>query len=92
MSGDVEVDLPGEPSADFRFKTMTGEVYSDFEVTRLAQAVPVKDEGVRAANGKFRYRSGGFTAVRAGRGGPEITLETLSGDILIAKRSKSASQ
>ncbi len=89
VSGDVEVDFPGEASADFRFKTMTGEVYSDFAVTRLAQAAPVRED--RPGEGGFVYRSDGFNGVRAGRGGPEIKLETLSGDILIAKRSKSTS-
>jgi hypothetical protein len=90
VSGDVEVDFPGEASADFRFKTMTGEVYSDFEVTRLPKAAPVRVERPDA-DGGYLYRSDGFAAVRAGRGGPEIKLETLSGDILIAKRTKSAS-
>ena len=89
ISGDVEVDFPGEASADFRFKTMTGEVYSDFEVTRLANAAPVRED--RPGEGGFVYRSDGFNGVRAGKGGPEIKLETLSGDILIAKRSKSTS-
>ena len=89
ISGDVEVDFPGEAAADFRFKTMTGEVYSDFEVTRLANAAPVRED--RPGEGGFVYRSDGFNGVRAGKGGPEIKLETLSGDILIAKRSKSTS-
>jgi hypothetical protein len=89
ISGDVEVDFPGEASADFRFKTMTGEVYSDFEVTRLANAAPVRED--RPGEGGFVYRSDGFNGVRAGKGGPEIKLETLSGDILIAKKSKSTS-
>ncbi len=90
VSGDVEVDFPGEPSADFRFKTMNGEVYSDFDVTRLPKAVPVREERAEK-DGRFVYRSEGFTGVRAGKGGPEIKLETLTGDILIAKRSKSSS-
>jgi hypothetical protein len=90
ISGDVEVAFPGEASADFRFKTMTGEVYSDFEVTRLPRPAPVREER-RTEGGRFVFRSDGFNAVRAGRGGPEIKLETLSGDILIAKRSKSTS-
>jgi hypothetical protein len=90
VSGDVEVDFPGEASADFRFKTMTGEVYSDFEVTRLPKAAPVREARPEEGGG-FVYRSDGFNGVRAGRGGPEIKLETLSGDILIAKRSKSTS-
>ena len=90
VSGDVEVDFPGEPSADFRFKTMNGEVYSDFDVTRLPKAVPVREERAEK-DGRFVYRSEGFTGVRSGKGGPEIKLETLTGDILIAKRSKSSS-
>lgn len=36
-------------------------------------------------------RSSRALADRAGKGGPEIKLETLNGDILIAKRSKSSS-
>jgi len=90
INGDVEVDFPGEPSADFRFKTMHGEVYSDFDVTSLPKAAPVREERAEK-DGKFVYRSEGFTGVRAGKGGPEIKLETLNGDILIAKRSKSSS-
>lgn len=90
VSGDVEVDFPGEASADFRFKTMTGEVYSEFDVTRLANAAPVREDR-KGGEGGYVYRSDGFNGVRAGKGGPEIKLETLSGDILIAKRTKSTS-
>jgi hypothetical protein len=90
INGDVELDFPGEASADFRFKTMHGEVYSDFDVTALPKAAPVRAERPEKG-GKYVYRSDGFVGVRAGRGGPEIRLETLNGDILIAKRSKSAS-
>ena len=88
VSGDVEVDLPVPPSADVQFKTMNGEVYSDFEVTRLPQPVPVKSEGARSEGGRYRYHNNGYNAVRVGQGGPAITLETLTGDILIARRSK----
>lgn len=90
VNGDVEVGLPGQPSADFRFRTMRGEVYSDFDVTYLPKAPPVREERPDKG-GKYVYRSDGYTGVRAGRGGPEIKLDTLTGDILIAKRSKSTS-
>ena len=90
VSGDVEVGFPGQASADFRFKTMTGEIYSDFEVTRLPKAAPVRSDRPDQ-DGGYLYRSDGFNGVRAGKGGPEIKLETLSGDILIAKISKSTS-
>lgn len=90
VSGDVEVDFPGEPSADFHIKTMHGEVYSDFEVAYLAKVPPVREER-REEGGKYVYRADRGYGVRAGKGGPEIRLETLTGDILIAKRSKSTS-
>jgi len=90
VSGDVEVDFPGEPSADFRIKTMNGEVYSDFDVTYLAKTPPARQER-REEGGKYVYRSDSGYGVRTGKGGPEIRLETLTGDILIAKRSKSTS-
>ncbi|MGZ5495946.1 MAG: DUF4097 family beta strand repeat-containing protein [Candidatus Aminicenantales bacterium] len=90
INGDVEVDFPDLPSADFRVKTMHGEVYSDFNVTSLPKAAPIREERPEKG-GKFVYRSDGFYGVRAGKGGPEIKLETLNGDILIAKRSKSTS-
>ena len=90
INGDVEVDFPGEPSADFRIKTMHGEVYSDFDVTYLPKAPPVREDR-GGPEGKYIYRSEGFFGVRAGKGGPEIKLDTLSGDILIARRSRSSS-
>jgi len=91
VSGDVEVGFPAAPSADFRIKTMHGQAYSDFDVTDLPKAPPVREER-REKDGKYVYRSDGAYGVRAGRGGPEIRLETLTGDILIAKRSKLISQ
>ncbi len=90
INGDVEVNFPAPPSADFRVKTMHGEVYTDFDVTSLPKAAPVREERPEKG-GKFVFRSDGFYGVRAGRGGPEIKLETLNGDILIARRSKSTS-
>jgi hypothetical protein len=90
VSGDVEVDFPGQPSADFRIKTMNGEVYSDFDVTHLPKTPPVREER-REEGGKYVYRSDAAYGVRVGKGGPEIKLETLTGDILIARSSKSTS-
>lgn len=90
INGDVEVDFPVPPSADFRVKTMHGEVYSDFDVTSLPKAAAIREERPEKG-GKFVFRSDSFYGVRAGKGGPEIKLETLNGDILIARRSKSTS-
>ena len=50
---------------------------SDFEVT----ALPQKTQAGESKNGKFVYRSDGKAAGRAGKGGPELSFDTLNGDI-----------
>jgi hypothetical protein len=80
VNGDVDVRFAPGLAADFRLKTFNGEIYSDFPVSYLpAQAEPGHRE-----NGRFVYRSHGFQGVRVGKGGPEITMDTLNGDIMIA--------
>ncbi len=81
VNGEVVLSFPDGLSADFRIKTMNGEAYSDFPVTSLpAPAAETRKEGARHV-----FRSDRFFGVRIGKGGPEIKLETLNGDILIKK-------
>lgn len=82
-NGDVILTLPGGAAADFRLKTWNGQVYSDFDVTPLPGRPPVREKGP----GKFVYKSDRSFGVRAGRGGPEISLDTMNGDILIKKKT-----
>lgn len=81
VNGEVLLELPGEPSADFRLKTFNGEIFSDFPVSYL----PAKPATSTRRDGKYVYKSDRSFGVRAGRGGPEIRLDTLNGDILIKK-------
>jgi hypothetical protein len=83
VNGEVDLSFPGDLSADFRMKTFNGEIYSDFPVTHLT-AAPAKKEQEK---GKFVYKSDRFFGVRTGKGGPEIKLDTLNGDIYIRKRT-----
>jgi hypothetical protein len=62
---------------------MNGDVYTDFSVTPL----PAKAATVEQDKGKYVYRSSRFFGVRTGKGGPEIRMETLNGDMLIKKRT-----
>ena len=63
---------------------MNGDIYTDFPVTTLpARAAEVSGR----TEGRYVYKSDRFFGVRTGKGGPEIKLETLNGDILIKKRS-----
>ncbi len=83
INGDLVLTLPADASADFRLKTFNGDAYSDFPVTALPAKAPARDE----TKGKFIYKSDRSFGVRAGKGGPEIALDTMNGDILIKKRT-----
>jgi hypothetical protein len=82
INGEINLHFPSTPSADFRLKTFHGDMYSDFNVDYLP-AEPVEAE---RDNGRYVYKSNRFFRVRTGKGGPDIKLETLNGDILISKR------
>jgi len=84
INGDLELAFPNAPSAEFLLKTFNGDAYSDFPVKYLA-AQPGKGE---RKNGKYVYKSGRFFSVQSGKGGPEIKLDTLNGDILLAQKNK----
>jgi len=82
INGNVELYFVRGLAGDFRFKTMNGAVYSDFEMSSLpAQPVSSERRGT-----KFVFRSDRFTGGRVGSGGPEIKAENLNGDIRVLER------
>ncbi len=82
INGNVDLYFVRGLSGDFRFKTMNGAVYSDFEMTSLpAQAVSSERRGT-----KFVFHSDRYTGGRIGSGGPEIRAENLNGDIRVLER------
>jgi hypothetical protein len=84
INGDLDIRFQPGLSAEFQMKTLNGGIFSDFPVNYL----PAKPEAAQRENGRFVYRSHSFQGVRVGQGGPEITMETLNGDILIADKTK----
>jgi hypothetical protein len=80
--GDVTVSFQKNLSADFRLKTFHGDGYSDFPITYLPSRPAKKGH----EDGRFVYRSDRFVGLRVDRGGPEILMDTLNGDLLIQKR------
>jgi hypothetical protein len=64
-------------SADLLFKTMNGQIFTDFDVT--ARATPTA--AVEQQNGRYVYRSNRMTGGRVGQGGPELSFNTLNGNI-----------
>lgn len=85
INGDVVLEMPDALSADLRMKTFNGGLFTDFEVQALPTQMNVSTS--RQGN-RFVYRTNGFTSVRAGSGGPELTLETLNGDVRVLRKSK----
>jgi len=81
VNGRIDVSLPAALSADLRLKTMNGGLYTDFETTPL----PAKPTTERRG-GRFIYRADRYASVRVGNGGPELTFETLNGDVQVRKR------
>src|SRR3954447_3621757 len=77
VNGSLDAFFPSELSADLVFKTLNGQVYSDFEVS--PRAMPVAQSERR--DGKFVYHGDRLSGGRAGRGGPELSFNTLNGTI-----------
>jgi len=78
VNGNVDVTFLDGLNAEFAMKTMNGGLFTDFEVTPLAVKAPAAGE---RQNGRFVYRANQHTRVRVGSGGPEITFETLNGNV-----------
>ncbi len=77
VNGSIDIYFRDHLSADLIFKTFNGEIFSDFEVS--ARPMPVAEAEQR--DGKFIYRSRGPKGARAGQGGPELSFDTLNGNI-----------
>lgn len=84
VNGTLDVSFVAGLNADARMKTMHGGMFTDFPVT----ALPVAAMQPERRDGKFVWKSDRMTAVRIGRGGPELRFETLNGDVLIKSREK----
>jgi hypothetical protein len=82
INGDVRLYFQPDLSADFYMKTMNGEAFTDFEVV----ALPVRTKTTNTRNGKNVYMVRHMSGVRAGKGGAEIELNTLNGDMFILSK------
>jgi DUF4097 and DUF4098 domain-containing protein YvlB len=85
VNGDVVVSLPDQLATDLRMKTFNGGLYTDFEVQPLPAAKPV---AVEKRDGMSVYKTNGFTSMRVGNGGPELTMDTLNGDVRVLRRAR----
>ncbi|MCP4146783.1 MAG: DUF4097 domain-containing protein [bacterium] len=82
VNGKVSVKFQPGLGADFKVKTTMGKILSDFPFD-YQKSGKSQVTGKRV-NGKFIYKSAGFQAIRIGKGGPSIKMDTLTGNIVIA--------
>jgi hypothetical protein len=90
VNGNLEMWLQPGLSAELRFKTFSGEARTDFDVEPLPyEKVVEQQDGDRRV-----YRMREWSRVRVARGGPQLSFETLNGNILIrnARGPNSASR
>jgi hypothetical protein len=81
VNGRIDATFPASLSADLSFKTVNGATYTDFDVTALASPQATAEK----RDGRFVYKRNRLTSVRAGSGGPELSFETVNGQIRIQK-------
>ena len=82
VNGKIEVVLHDGLNANIRLKTFNGKVYTDFD----AVSMPQEDRAVKEQRGsRWIYRRGSSYGVRIGKGGPELSFDTLNGSIYVLK-------
>ncbi|HWF07311.1 MAG TPA: hypothetical protein VG297_02550 [Bryobacteraceae bacterium] len=85
VNGAIEASFPPNLAADLRLKTLNGQAYTDFDATAL---LPKASEAQDNSRGRRVYRVNHTSSVRIGAGGPELSFETVNGDIRIKKEAR----
>jgi hypothetical protein len=84
VNGTIDVHLQSPLNADLKFKTLNGHVYTDFDVA----ALPISAGTVETRNGKFIYKGDRAQSGRVGAGGPELSFETVNGNVRLHYKSE----
>jgi len=84
FNGDVDVTLPGNTKANLIVGSQQGDVFTDFDV--VAQTNPPNVQQRAGPRGGREVRVSHQTRYAIGGGGPDITLQTFNGDVMIRKR------
>ncbi len=82
VNGTMEVFSPGDFGAIVTFKSLHGELYTDFDkITRLANQL--NKEEYRDG---YRYRISRTAPIQIGDGGPKLSFESVNGSAYIRQR------
>jgi hypothetical protein len=89
VSGDVTLRVPASLDADFSARTLSGSIDSDFPLTigsgRDRRRGRDDDDDDGYGPGRIHVRIGQNASGRLGRGGPGLTVNTVSGDIALVR-------
>lgn len=83
LNGDVDVTFPENLRCDVNIKNDMGDVYSDFEISRVDKPVKMYEDNDEAEDGKYRVRIERTFYGTINGGGPEFSFKNFNGDILI---------
>ncbi|NGP88154.1 DUF4097 family beta strand repeat-containing protein [Fodinibius halophilus] len=85
INGTIEVNMPDDLSADIYFKSLHGDIYTDFQnVKPLTPKVKTVSNSNRS---KVMYEVKKFSPLRIANGSVELRFEVLNGDVYIRKQS-----
>ena len=84
INGQIKVKYPASLAADMHFKSMNGEFYTDFPNPEILPVQVTKNQ--QGKGGGTVYKLTKDTAVRIGKGGPDLRFETLNGDVTVTKQ------
>lgn len=86
INGKIIASYPADLAANVHFKSFNGEMYTDFP--KAERMAPQISQNKQADGNGTKYKISKETAVRLGKGGPDLRFETLNGDVTIKQQTK----
>lgn len=85
INGTIEVSMPDDLSADVYFKSMHGDLYTDFN--NVKRMTPEVKKQTHTNRSEVTYQVEKISPLRIGRGGTKLHFEVLNGDVYLRKQS-----
>jgi hypothetical protein len=85
INGNINISYQPDLSADFQFKSMHGDFFTDFPAAESLPGVVRKSREIK--DGEMVYKLNTGTCVRFGKGGRIFKFETINGNVYIKKQS-----
>ncbi len=80
FNGDVDISLPSDVKADFKMRTMQGEIYTGFDIDFDTSAPVIQKD---TSEKSYRVKIEKWVSGTANGGGTEITLNSHQGDLIL---------